>query len=174
MRSGLGSASIVITDAGMKPRLRSLGLRVAALFAVTAALFGVSTAAPVAPRPISLLGSFDEAFARAREAVEQRIAALEQPPADRARSPTVASLLARFERQVGATSGAAHEAFTGALAIDLSANQRAAVLSLIGAQLSEARGALACTTDPEVHAEYELTCAWLREIRSLITRHVAV
>jgi len=155
----------------MKSRLRSLGLRVAALFAITTAmfgLFGMSTAAPVAPLPISLLASFGEAFARASEALEQRIAALEQQPADRARSPTVASLLARLERQVGAAAAAAHEAFTGALAIDLGSNQRATVRSLIDGQLSEARGALACTSDPEVRAEYELTCAWLREIRSLI------
>lgn len=155
----------------MKPRVRSLGLRAATLFAIATALFGVSAASAAPPLPISLLASFDEALALVSEAAEQRIADLEQQqqqPADPARAPTVADLLASFEREVEAASGAAHDALTVALLADRSSHQRAAVLSIIDRQLSETRGALACTIDPEVRAEYEQTCAWLREIRFLI------
>jgi hypothetical protein len=178
----------------MKPRLRRLGLRAAVLSAISAALFGVSTASAAAPLPLSLLASFDEAIALVSDAAEQRVAELEQRPVEPARSPTVADLLARFERQVGAACDAAHDAVVAALAADRrspiaeggdpdgfaggagvrarginrSSNQRATVLSLIDRQLIEARGALAGTTDPDVRAEYEQTCAWLREIRFLI------
>ena len=152
----------------MKPRLRSLGLRAAVLSAITAALFGLSTAAPAAPLPISLLASFDEALALVSEAAEQRVAELEQRPVEPAPSSTVADLLARFEREVGAACDAAHDAMVAALAVDRSSSHRAVVLSLIDRQLAEARGAVAGTTDPEVRAEYEQTCAWLREIRFLI------
>jgi hypothetical protein len=152
----------------MKPCLRSLGLRVAVVFATTAALFGVSTQAAVPPLPISLLASFDEALTIVGQAAEQRIAALEQQPVAPARLPTLADLLARFEREVNAASDAAHDAVTAALTVDLPSHRRATVLSLIDRQLSDARGALACTSDPELRAEYEQTCAWLREIRFLI------
>lgn len=87
--------------------LSSRRRRAAFVFAVVAALFGVQLASPpVPPLPIALLASFDEALALVSDAAEQRIAELEQRSDAPRRSPCVADLLARIDRDVTAACDA--------------------------------------------------------------------
>ena len=144
-------------------------LRAAFVFAVVAALFGARSASPVSPLPIALLASFDEAFALVSDAAEQRIAELEQRPEAPRRSPCVADLLARIDRDVTAACDEARAALDRAIeTVELSPARRAAVLASIDRQLAEARRARAGTTDPAVRLEYHVTCRHLRAIRALV------
>jgi hypothetical protein len=147
-------------------------LRAAFVFAVIAAVFGAraaSPASPVSPLPIALLASFDEALALVSDAAEQRIAELEQRAGTPRRSPCVADLLVRVDRNVTAACDEARAALDRALAtIELSPARRTAVLASIDHQLAEAHRARAGTTDPDVRLEYDVTCCHLRAIRALV------
>jgi hypothetical protein len=160
----------------LPPPRRRLGA--AFVFAVVAAVFGarpaspvspVSMAPPVSPLPIALLASFDEALALVSDAAEQRIAELERRAEAPRRSPCVADLLVRVDRDVTAACDDAREALDRALAtVELSPARRAAVLASIDRQLAEAHLARAGTTDPDVRLEYDVTCCHLRAIRAVV------
>lgn len=153
----------------MKVPLSGRRLRAAVVFAVAAAVFGARAVAPVPPLPIALLASFDEAIALVHDAAEQRIAALEQRTEPLRRSPCVAELLARIERDVTAASADARAALAHAFeAGELPPVRRAAVLASIDRQLAEAHRACARTSDPAVRLEYSATCTHLRAIRALV------
>jgi hypothetical protein len=143
-------------------------LRVAFVFAVVVGLLGSRAAVPE-PLPIALLAAFDEAFALASDAAEQRIAALELRPEAPRRSPCVAELLARVDRDVTAACEDARQAVERAIAtVRLSPERRAAVLASIERQLAEAHRARYRTTDPEVRREYSETASRLRAIRARV------
>jgi hypothetical protein len=150
-------------------------LRAAFVFAVVAAVFGArsassaSPASSVSPLPIALLASFDEALALVSDAAEQRIAELEQRAGTPRRSPCVADLLVRVDRNVTAACDEARAALDRARAtIELSPARRAAVFASIDHQLAEAQRARAGTTDPDVRLEYDVTCCHLRAIRAMV------
>jgi hypothetical protein len=143
--------------------------RGAVVLAVVAALFGARAASPVAPLPIALLASFDEALALVSDAAEQRIAELEQRSEAPRRSPCVADLLARIDRHVTAACADARAALARAFeAGELSPARRAAVLASIDRQLAQAHLARAHTNDPAVRLEYAVTCRQLRAIRAVV------
>lgn len=149
--------------------LSSRRLRAAFVFAIVAALFGVQLASPVPPLPIALLASFDEALALVSDAAEQRIAELEQRSDAPRRSPRVADLLARIDRDVTAACDDARAALDRAIeTVELSPARRAAVLASIDRQLVEAHRARTGTTDPAVRLEYDMTCRHLRALRALV------
>jgi len=153
----------------MTSSLRALGLR----FAVLCALFGTvaSAHAAVAPPslPLALLDSFDQAFALVYEAAERKVAALEAaaPPPPRRDAFTMLGELAADVAVMCDTAAAALEVEI-ATAGSLSPTRRAAVLGCIERHLRDARRAVAQARDPEVRAEYEATCARLRDVRQLI------
>jgi hypothetical protein len=153
----------------MKVPLSSRRLRGAVVLAVVAALFGARAASPVPPLPIALLASFDEALALVSDAAEQRIAELEQRSQAPRRSPCVADLLARLDRNVTAACADARAALARAFETgELSPTRRAAVLASIDRQLAEAHRARGGTADPAVRVEYDVTCTHLRAIRALV------
>ena len=138
-------------------------------FAAIAVLFGTQAVSSVPPLPIALLASFDEALALVSDAAEQRIAELERRPEAPRRSPCVADLLARFDRDVTVACDDARAALARAIeTVELSPARRAAVLASIDRQLAEAHRERARATDPAVRVEYIVTCTHLRAIRALV------
>ena len=150
--------------------LRGLGLRVAMLCAFVPTVLATHAAVAKPELPFALLESFDRAFALAFDAAERKVAELEA-----ARSPApgrreLFAMLDEFEGVVTAACEVATARLDVELAVagSLSTERRHAVLGCIERHLDEARKAHGGATDPDVRAEYGVTCERLREVRRLV------
>jgi hypothetical protein len=154
----------------MTSRLRALGLRVAVLCALVPAAVATHVAGAKPDLPFALLESFDRAFALVYDAAERRVVELEAARPSAPPRRELFSLLGELDGLVTAACDAATARLDVELAVagSLSPERRHATLGCIERHLNEARKALGSVTDPEVRAEYHVTCERLREVRRLV------
>jgi hypothetical protein len=149
--------------------LRVLGLRLALLCALLPTVLASRTAAAKPDLPFALVDSFDRAFALVYDAAERQVARLEaaKPPPPR---HDIAAVLVGLDAIVTAACDAATANLDVELAVaaSLSSERRHAVLGCIERHLDQARKAMRFATDPQVRAEYSITCERLRDVRRRI------
>jgi hypothetical protein len=154
----------------MTSRLRALGLRVAVLCALVPAAVATHVAGAKPDLPFALLESFDRAFALVYDAAERRVVELEAARPSVPPRRELFTLLVELDGAVTAACDAATARLDVELAVagSLSPERRHAALGCIERHLDEARKALGRATDPDVRAEYHITCERLREVRRLV------
>ena len=151
----------------MSSHLRGLGLRIAFLFSVLAAVLAVRVSVAKPNLPFVLLDSFDRALALVSDAADKRLAELERRPA---RTTTVAALLDRLDGEITVACDAATDLLDTELVLvdTLPELRRASVRGCIERLLVKTRHDRANATDPAECAEYDATLERLREIRRLV------
>ncbi len=154
----------------MSSWLRVLRLHAVLVCTLLASVLAAHIAVAKPDLPLALLDSFDQVFALVYDAAERKVTELEatDPPAPP--RADVAALLRELEGQITAACDAASTRLDVELAVagSLSAERRHAVLGCIERHLGAARDAAGRATDPELRAEYEVTCERLREVRRLV------
>jgi hypothetical protein len=153
----------------MSSRLRGLGLRIAFLFSVVAAVFAVRISVAKPSLPFVLLDSFDKAFSLVSDAADKRLAELERRRTAPA-TTTVAALLDRLDGEITVACDAATDLLDTELVLvdTLPEFRRASVRGCIERLLVKTRDDRANAIDPAERAEYDATLERLREIRSLV------
>jgi hypothetical protein len=155
----------------MSSRLRSLGLRIAFLFSVVAAVLAVRVTVAKPSFPFVLLDSFDKALSLVSDAAEKRIADLERRrTAPDATATTVSALLERLDGEVTVACDAATDMLdTELVLVDMLPElRRASVRGCIERLLVKTRHDRANAIDAAERAEYDATLERLREIRRLV------